>query len=131
VRIDLAVPRDELVIGRNPPENPQHEDMHAAVDDAFDDAERVLEDYAQRLRGEVKQRVVPPQGRVTKLFPIEGYGFLEGDDGVEIYFHRHSVLHDRYDELTIGSEVRYTEEAGEKGPQASTVTVLGGRAHHR
>jgi ribosomal subunit interface protein len=50
VRIDLAVPRNELVVRRNPADNLRHEDMHAAIDDAFDDAERLLEDYARRLR---------------------------------------------------------------------------------
>jgi ribosomal subunit interface protein len=49
-RIDIIVPGDELVVGRNPPENLQHEDMHAAIDEAFDDAERLVVDYKARLR---------------------------------------------------------------------------------
>jgi ribosomal subunit interface protein len=49
-RIDMMVPRDELVVGRNPADNLQHEDMHAAIDEAFDDAERLVVDYNTRLR---------------------------------------------------------------------------------
>jgi ribosomal subunit interface protein len=49
VRIDLTVPGAELVTARDPAKNLNHQDMHAAVDDAFDDAERVLEDYRKRM----------------------------------------------------------------------------------
>jgi cold shock CspA family protein len=38
------------------------------------------------------------------------------------------VLNNSYDELSIGSEVRFDEEKGCEGPQASTVAVLG--KHH-
>jgi cold shock CspA family protein len=38
------------------------------------------------------------------------------------------VLGDAFDELTIGAPVAFIEEKGEKGPQASTVRVLG--KHH-
>ena len=40
------------------------------------------------------------------------------------YFHRNSVLHGGFERLRIGSKVRFIEEPGEKGPQASTVTLL-------
>jgi cold shock CspA family protein len=62
---------------------------------------------------------------VNRLFPEEGYGFLETPDGREIYFHRHSVLYPGFDRLAIGTEVRFVEEPGEKGPQASTVAIAG------
>ncbi len=48
VRIDVTVPGCELVVGRNPADNINHENMHAAVDDAFDDAERMVGDHAKR-----------------------------------------------------------------------------------
>ena len=54
VRIDITVPGHELVVGRNPSENLNHEDVHAAIDDAFDDAERMVEDHARRLRQDRK-----------------------------------------------------------------------------
>jgi cold shock CspA family protein len=47
---------------------------------------------------------------------------------MEIYFHRNSVLDADFDKLKIGTEVRFVEEAGDKGPQASTVKVVG--KHH-
>lgn len=54
VRIDLSVPGDELVVNRNG-ENPAHEDVYACIDHAFDDAQRVLQDYARKRRGDVKR----------------------------------------------------------------------------
>jgi cold shock CspA family protein len=35
------------------------------------------------------------------------------------------VLHPGFERLAIGTEVRFTEEAGEQGPQASTVAIVG------
>ena len=60
--------------------------------------------------------------------PGEDCGFIETADGREVFFHRNSVLDDAFDRLTVGSEVRFVEEMGEKGPQASTVRVIG--KHH-
>ena len=45
-----------------------------------------------------------------------------------IYFHRNSALDNAFDKLEVGSEVRFVEEMGERGPQASTVTLVG--KHH-
>jgi cold shock CspA family protein len=67
----------------------------------------------------------PPEGRIIRILREEGYGFIEATDGRELYFHRNSVLDDAFDHLEVGSEVRFAEENGEKGPQASTVRFLG------
>ena len=46
------------------------------------------------------------------------------DDDRQFYFHRNSVLHDDFDNLTVGTEVRFTPELGDQGPQASSVQVV-------
>ena len=79
----------------------------------------------RRLQGEVKQHDGPPTATVARLDPAGEYGFLETGDGREIYFHRNSVLDAGFSRLTVGSRVSFVEEAGEKGPQASTVKLLG------
>ena len=127
VRIDLTVPNGELVVGRMPAQRHAHEDVYAAIRDAFNAARRRLEDYVRRQRGVVKTHEAPPAARVVKLFPAEGYGFIETPDGREIYFHEHSVLTGTFASLELGSEVQFVEEQGEKGPQASTVRVIGRR----
>jgi cold shock CspA family protein len=72
----------------------------------------------------VKAHPPPNRARVLTLFPYEGYGFLQDDLGREIYFHRNSVLNGHFEKLAEGAEVRFVEEEGDEGPQASTVTLV-------
>ncbi|MBI3757738.1 MAG: HPF/RaiA family ribosome-associated protein [Deltaproteobacteria bacterium] len=119
VRIDLTVSGGELVVNRQ-----NNEELPVSIRDAFDAMRRRLEDYARHQRGAVKIHEEPLlQGRISKLIPREGYGFLTTPDGREIYFHRNSVLDPGFDKLDVGTEVRFAEEQGEKGPQASTVHI--------
>ncbi|HSF16001.1 MAG TPA: HPF/RaiA family ribosome-associated protein [Vicinamibacteria bacterium] len=125
LRVRLTVPGEEIVVSHDPPEHAQNEDIYLVVNDAFKETARRLEDYVRRRRGKVKHHVGPLHARVARLFPEEGYGFLETADGREIYFHENSVLDGAFGQLEVGTEVRFAEEQGEKGPQASTVTVVG------
>lgn len=124
VRIDVTVPGHELVVSRDPVESDAHVDAYAAIDDAFDDMAAMLADQADRLQGAVKthERVRRP-GRVKKLFLEEGYGFLTTEEGDDVYFHQHSVRGGAFGRLKIGERVRFVEEAGDKGPQASVVLL--------
>lgn len=115
VRVDLTVPGSELVA------NKEAQTLAAAMNDAFDAAERQLKQFAERRRGEVKTLESSPRGTVVRIFPEEGYGFLTGDDGLEVYFHRNAVLGAGFGALQVGSLVRYAVEQGFEGPQASTV----------
>jgi cold shock CspA family protein/ribosome-associated translation inhibitor RaiA len=142
VRIDLTVPGAELVVKREPSPHASlrqsdsekesksyeahaaHKDVFVVIRDAFKEARRQLQDYARRTRGQTKAHVPQPSGRVSRLFPEDGYGFLRTSEGAEIYFHKNSVLHDAFNRLTIGSRVAFSEELGKKGAQASTVRPL-------
>jgi cold shock CspA family protein/ribosome-associated translation inhibitor RaiA len=118
IRIDLALPGGEVVIRRQP-----REALLTAVQEAFKAAERRVQDAARRLRRDVKLDHSAPRGVVTRLFPWEGYGFITDDKGRELYFDRQSVLAGAFDRLEEGMDVRFAEESGEKGPQASTVAI--------
>lgn len=119
VRIDITVPGSELVIKREP-----NIDLDVAIRDAFDAARRKLEDFSRKKRGDVKRHEEATVARVSALFPDKGYGFLTTPDSREIYFHKNSVLKKGFMRLKVGTEVRYVEEEGEKGPQASTVSAI-------
>jgi ribosomal subunit interface protein len=122
VRVDITVPGSELVASK------EQEELYAAVRDAFEAAERQVENWSQRRRGDVKTPVLPPEGLVVRIFngDEEGYGFIQAPDGREIYFHRNAVLDPPgFDKLEVGSRVRFAEEQGFEGPQASTVTLVG------
>lgn len=124
VRIELSVPGGRLVVGRAPPKSRKRGDLYAAVKKAFGEARRQLEDHVRRLDARVKSHAPPALAAVARIEPKGGFGFLRTPDGREIYFHEHSVLKGGFKRLAPGSEVRFVEEAGEDGPQASTVTLL-------
>lgn len=123
VGIDVTVPGAEIAAGHGAPQHQAHEDIYVAVRDAFDAARRQLEDHARRQRGQTKTHAPPTHGTIVELQP--DHGRIETADGRLLYFHRNSVPGADYERLTIGDEVRYVEEAGEQGPQASSVLVLG------
>ncbi len=131
VRIDITVPGGEIVVNREPSLHEPSKDFRQAVRDAFDAARRQLEDFARRQRGAVKHLERQPHAKVARLFPQEGYGFLATADGRELYFHRDSVLHQAFDRLHVDSEVTFVEETGDKGPQATTVQLVGRHHHER
>ena len=72
VRVDITVPGSELVADK------RREELYAAVREAFDAAERQVEEWSPRRRGEVKTPVLPPEGQVVRIFPEEGFGFIAG-----------------------------------------------------
>jgi len=125
VRIDLRVPGREIVVSREPSEHHAYEDVYVAIRDAFDGARRQLEDYAREMRGAIKTHDPPLRGRIARLEREQGYGFIETPDGREVYFHRNSLVDADFDQLVAGDEVRFVDEPGEEGPQASTVHLVG------
>jgi cold shock CspA family protein/ribosome-associated translation inhibitor RaiA len=130
IRIDLILPGAELVVRREPAEHHAHEDLAVALHDAFDEIKRQLQDYVRKVGGAVKAHEAPPHGRIVRLFPYEGYGFIESSDGKEVYFQKESLTEGNFDALAVGDEVRYFAHPGEgeKGEQASSVTPIG--KHH-
>ncbi len=130
VRVEVAVPGATLVASRDRTPDAAHEDAFVATNEAFHAIRRQLQDYARQQRHDIKSSVGPPHGRVTRLHREENYGFLETADGREIYFHRNSVIGGAFDHLYIGSEIRFAEEAGDDGAQASTVELVGTSGRH-
>lgn len=127
VRITLAVPGPDVVVSHDHSLDSGHEDMYVAIRDAFHAARRKLEDHARRLRQDVKTPVEPAHGRVTYLDAEGEWGYIE-TDGRQVYFNRNSVLDTQ--PLAVGDEVRFNEERGQKGPQATSVERVGEHGHH-
>lgn len=126
IHIHLTLPdKREVAVERTPHLDERFQRFEFALHDAFNRAVRQLQDQVGEMRGKVKVHEEQPTGVVTKLRPEDGYGFLESADGREIYFHRNSVREPGFDSLEPGARVRFAEEAGEKGPQATRVTPLG------
>jgi len=118
VHIYMTVPGAELVV-----KHALNKDLYVALRDAFHDARRKLEDFVREQRGDVKYHEESPHAVISTLFPDKGYGFLTTPDGLEVYFNAHSVVNKDFRTLTVGMKVRFVKEEGDKGLQASTVTV--------
>jgi cold shock CspA family protein/ribosome-associated translation inhibitor RaiA len=126
INIHLTLPEGRDVnIDHTRQNDERYADLNFALNDAFKRARRQLQDQVRKLQGEVKTREGPPLGTVSELDPLGEFGFIETDDGREIYFHRNSVIDGGFSDLTVGARVTFAEEMGEKGPQASTVKPMG------
>lgn len=123
VHIQVTVPNGECIAQREHQQRQSHEDVHVALRDAFLAVTRQLEDYERVRRQEVKHREPEPSGWISELYPAEDFGRIQTKDGRSIYFHRNSVVSHDFDRLHTGVEVRFVEEAGDRGPQASTVKI--------
>jgi len=122
--IDITLPDEEIAIRRAHRADHAHEDAYVALRDAFRAARRKIEDYERKRRGDVKHHVEPAHGQISELDSSRGFGRIATEDGRLVYFHRNSIVDARFENLTTGTKVRFTEEAGELGPQASTVHVV-------
>lgn len=120
VQLELRIPRSEpLLVNRQ-----VAPDLEMALQEAFDAARRRLEDIGRKQRLQIKIHLPRLEGRIAQLLPDADCGFLTADDGHRVYFHRNAVLPPGFAELAVGSDVRFVEEQGAEGPQASTVEVL-------
>ena len=66
------------------------------------------------------------RGTVKWFNAEKGYGFITPESGgKDLFGHKSAVQGDGYKLLTEGQKVEYEETAGQKGPQATNVRVLG------
>lgn len=137
VRVEATLPPQKDLIGdkEGVVEDPQVQ-LRPIIRHAFDAVEKQATKQKQMLRGEVKQHntaathsdprpLGEPVGFVVRLFRDEGYGFIKvASDNEEFYFHRNAVLHNDFERIEQGVQVRFEPSMGEDGPQASTVQVI-------
>jgi cold shock CspA family protein len=126
VRIDMTVPPShELYVTSGKGKLDMHLELAAIVRGVFKTARRELEKLVEKQRREVKLH--PTQATnaiVNKIFHNEGFGFLKNIEGQDVYFHQHSVLHNDFERMEVGTGVWHSAETGEKGLQATTVRVV-------
>jgi CspA family cold shock protein len=61
------------------------------------------------------------RGRIKKLVRERGFGFVRGDDGKEVFFHRSGLGATDYDSLSEGDAVEYVVQEGPRGARAENV----------
>jgi len=65
-----------------------------------------------------------PRGRVKWFSNSKGYGFIEQEDGEDVFVHFSAVQEEGFKSLTEGQEVEFDIVEGPKGPQAANVVKI-------
>ncbi len=63
-------------------------------------------------------------GTVKWFNSTKGFGFIEREEGEDVFVHFSSIRGEGFRSLEEGQKVEFTVGQGEKGPQAQDVVVL-------
>jgi CspA family cold shock protein len=64
-------------------------------------------------------------GTVKWFNGSKGYGFIEREEGADVFVHFSAIQGDGFRNLEEGQNVEFNVEQGQKGLQATNVSVLG------
>ncbi|MFL0402704.1 cold shock protein CspC [Bacillus nitratireducens] len=64
------------------------------------------------------------QGRVKWFNAEKGFGFIEREDGDDVFVHFSAIQQDGYKSLEEGQQVEFDIVDGARGPQAANVLKL-------
>jgi len=94
-----------------------------AIRSAFHAVAIELRKYREkRAQTEVRLPPMPHhQGVISKLFLNGRYGFILKEGGGEVYFHANALQGLTFEKLEDGTDVVFSLEEGDKGPQATVV----------
>ncbi len=63
-------------------------------------------------------------GTVKWFSDQKGYGFIEQEDGPDVFVHHSGINTTGFKSLNEGDRVTFDVEEGQKGPSAANVTVV-------
>ncbi|CAM4164497.1 cold-shock protein [Bacillus manliponensis] len=61
-------------------------------------------------------------GKVKWFNGEKGYGFIQGEDGSDVFVHFSAIQGEGFKTLEEGQEVSFEVTEGDRGPQAANVT---------
>jgi len=73
---------------------------------------------------EFRRFIVMQKGRVKWFNAEKGFGFIEREDGNDVFVHYTAIQMDGFKTLEEGAEVEFEVVEGAKGPQAANATKV-------
>ena len=67
---------------------------------------------------------MPEKGKIKWFSEAKGYGFIEREEGDDVFVHYNSIQMEGFKTLAEGQEVEFEVVQGTKGPQAENVTLV-------
>ena len=64
-----------------------------------------------------------PTGRVKWFNDAKGYGFIETEEGKDVFVHYSAITMEGYKSLAEGQQVQFEVVEGDKGLQATNVSL--------
>lgn len=65
-----------------------------------------------------------PSGTVKWFNDKKGFGFIEQEDGPDVFVHHSAINSSGFKSLNEGDQVTFDVEQGQKGPSAANVNVV-------
>lgn len=121
VKLIAGVPNDTVVVSR------KGATVRPLLVEAFDvlalQLKEILRKKRKNVKGAPSAADVENVGVISKLSPMESYGFIETPDSRDIYFHENALKDAQMEQLAEGDPVAYGVTMGDKGPQATWVRL--------
>lgn len=65
-----------------------------------------------------------PEGTVKWFNDAKGFGFIQGEDGKDVFVHQSEIQMQGFRSLPEGARVRFEMTQGPKGPKATQVQLI-------
>ncbi len=64
------------------------------------------------------------QGKVKWFSSEKGYGFIQREDGADVFVHFSAIQTEGFKTLSEGQDVEFEVVEGNRGPQAANVQII-------